>query len=297
MAAVLLGLNVTLLPSALAFGPEPTRTAVELDELQETDPIPVAEKPTTELQQLSGDGSTGKGAEYDPAAVAAVPEASGTKAVTDLAPGTTTPVAASADGTVSVAVGAPEGATPAQADALEGEWTVAVAPESQAVGSGAQGLMLAVDAPDTATGQAVVSIDATRFAEAYNAEWLDRLSFNLMPACFATTPELEECSQGVPVTTEVELTGDKVTVPLDAGDSSGSEADPGEDTAADELDGSTATTAQVPETLVNVTLDTAALKSVSAAGGSSTTTPAVASGDGATTSAPGGGGPRAPPGE
>ncbi|OSZ61769.1 hypothetical protein OQI_03400 [Streptomyces pharetrae CZA14] len=285
MAAVLLGLNVTLLPSALAFGPEPTRTAVELDELQETDPIPVAEKPTTELQQLSGDGSTGKGAEYDPAAVAAVPEASGTKAVTDLAPGTTTPVAASADGTVSVAVGAPEGATPAQADALEGEWTVAVPPESQAVGSGAQGLMLAVDAPDTATGQAVVSIDATRFAEAYNAEWLDRLSFNLMPACFATTPELEECSQGVPVTTEVELTGDKVTVPLDAGDSSGSEADPGEDTAADELDGSTATTAQVPETLVNVTLDTAALKAVSAAGGSSTTTPAVASGDGTTSSA------------
>ncbi|CAM5708686.1 hypothetical protein SAURM35S_01592 [Streptomyces aurantiogriseus] len=213
-----------------------------------------------------------------------MPEATGTKAVDNLAAGSTTEVARSADGALSVGVGAPDGATPAQVDALEGQWSVAAASEDQALANGAQGFMLAVDAPDTATGNAVVSIDATKLAETYSAQWLDRLSFTLMPSCYATTPELEECSTGIPVTTDVERTGDTVTVPLDAGDSSGSEADPGEDSATDEVAQSTDTTAQVPETLVNVTLDTAALQTVSAAPSTSTTNPAVNSGNDSTVS-------------
>ncbi|MGW0827849.1 polymorphic toxin-type HINT domain-containing protein [Streptomyces sp. NPDC002845] len=279
VSALLLALNVTLLPGAEAFGPDDVRTTgVELDDLQETDAVPVDAKLTDELEQLDGDFSTEPKQEYDPAAVAEVPEASGTQTVDGLTAGAATQVASSADGTVSVSVGAPEDATTEQADALEGQWSVAVSSETEAVAGGAQGLMLGVDAPDTATGAAVVSIDATRFAETYSAQWLDRLSFALMPACYATTPELEECSQGVPVTTEVERTGATVTVPLDTGDSSGSQADPGEDPATDEPAEAVApTTAEVPETHLNVTLDTADLAAVSSASTGGTTTAASTS--------------------
>ncbi|WP_240512600.1 polymorphic toxin-type HINT domain-containing protein [Streptomyces griseoruber] len=264
IAGLVLALNVTLLPSAVAFGPGDPRTTVELEDLQETDAVPVDDALTDKLEELSGSAATDPQQAYTPAAVAEVPEASGTKAVDNLTAGSTTEVAKSTDGTMSIGVGAPDGATPAQADALEGQWSVAAAPEADAVANGAQGFLLAVDAPDTATGDAVVSIDATKLAETYSAQWLDRLSFTLMPACYATTPDLEECSTGIPVTTDVERTGDTVSVPLDAGDSSGSEADTGEDGASDEVVGDTDTTADVPETFVKVTLDTADLASVAA---------------------------------
>ncbi|MFD7878192.1 ricin-type beta-trefoil lectin domain protein [Streptomyces sp. NPDC059766] len=272
VAGLVLALNVTLLPGAVAFGPDVPRTAVELADLQETDAVPVDEALTDKLEELSGSAATDPQRAYAPAAVAEVPQASGTKAVDGLTAGATTEVAKSADGTMSIGVGAPDGATPAEADALEGQWSVAAAPEADAVANGAQGFLLAVDAPATATGDAVVSIDATKLAETYSAQWLDRLSFTLMPACYADTPDLEECSTGVPVTTEVERTGHTVSVPVDAGDSSGSEADTGEDGASDEVVGDTDTTVDVPETLVNVTLDTADLHSVAA---QSTTNPAV----------------------
>jgi RHS repeat-associated protein len=282
IAGLVLALNVTLLPSAVAFGPGDPRTAVDLEDLQETDAVPVDEAQTDDLEELSGSASTDPQRAYAPAAVAEVPAASGTKAVDNLTAGSTTEVAKSADGTMTIGVGAPDGASSAQVDALEGQWSVAASAEADAVTNGAQGFMLAVDAPDTATGDAVVSIDATKLAETYSAQWLDRLSFTLMPSCYATTPDLEECSTGIPVTTEVERTGDTVTVPLDAGDSSGSEADTGEDTATDEVTGSTDTTAQVPETLVNVTLDTADLQAVSTT--ASTVNSAVSTGNDSTVS-------------
>ncbi|MFI1707799.1 hypothetical protein ACH420_26395, partial [Streptomyces griseoruber] len=283
IAGLVLALNVTLLPSAVAFGPGDPRTTVELEDLQETDAVPVDDALTDKLEELSGSAATDPQQAYTPAAVAEVPEASGTKAVDNLTAGSTTEVAKSTDGTMSIGVGAPDGATPAQADALEGQWSVAAAPEADAVANGAQGFLLAVDAPDTATGDAVVSIDATKLAETYSAQWLDRLSFTLMPACYATTPDLEECSTGIPVTTDVERTGDTVSVPLDAGDSSGSEADTGEDGASDEVVGDTDTTADVPETFVKVTLDTADLASVAAQ--SSTTNGAVSTDAGSVDSA------------
>ncbi|MFI1052607.1 hypothetical protein ACH4U3_44000, partial [Streptomyces griseoruber] len=284
IAGLVLALNVTLLPSAVAFGPDDNpRTAVELEDLQETDAVPVDETLTDNLEELSGLTSTDPQAVYAPAAVAEVPEASGTKAVDSVTVGGTTEVAKSADGTMSIGVGAPEGATSAEADALEGQWSVAAAPEADAVASGAQGFLLAVDAPDTATGDAVVSIDATKLAETYSAQWLDRLSFTLMPACYATTPEEEACSTGIPVTTEVERTGDTATVELNAGDSSGSEADSGEDSAGDEVTGSTDTTVEVPETFVNVTLDTADLGSVGS--GTSAANSAVSTDSGSVDSA------------
>ncbi|WP_460068204.1 ricin-type beta-trefoil lectin domain protein [Streptomyces sp. YKOK-I1] len=283
VAGLVLALNVTLLPSAVAFGPSDPRTAVELEDLQETDAVPVDETLTDNLEELSGSAATDPAQAYTPAAVAEVPAASGTKAVDTVTAGGTTEVAKSADGTMSIGVGAPDGATSAEADALEGQWSVAAAPEADAVASGAQGFLLAVDAPDTATGDAVVSIDATKLAETYSAQWLDRLSFTLMPACYATTPEDEACSTGIPVTTEVERTGDTATVALDAGDSSGSEADTGEDGASDEVSGSTDTTVEVPETLVNVILDTADLASVS--GTTSTANSAVSTGSGSVDSA------------
>ncbi|WP_371659893.1 ricin-type beta-trefoil lectin domain protein [Streptomyces sp. NBC_00280] len=270
VAAVFLALNITALPSALALGPDNTTrtTEVELDDLQETDAVPVDETKTDELEELDGVPSTKPAKAYDPPAVAEVPAAVDLPApVADLtAGGAAKPVAASTDGTLTVGVTAPEGASQAQADSLEGAWNVTVEPEADAVAAGAQGLLLEVDAPDTATGDVVVQIDATRFAETYSAQWLDRLSFALMPACYATTPNDEGCSTGIPVTTEVERTADEVIVPVgDTGDSSGSETDPGEDTAPDEAaeDAKTAEPAQV--TFLNLTMDTADLKSVASA--------------------------------
>ncbi|WP_338683447.1 RHS repeat-associated core domain-containing protein [Streptomyces acidiscabies] len=263
IAGLFLALNVTLLPGAVAVGPDDTRTAVELDDLQETDAVPVDEKLSDDLAELSGEASTQPNEPYSPAAVAEVPETTGSKTLDTLAAGSPTEIAKSADGTMSIGVGAPEGATPEAADALKGQWSVAAAAEDEVLASGAQGFLLAVDAPDTAIGDAVVSIDATKLAKSYSAQWLDRLSFTLMPACYATTPDLEECSTGTPVTTDVERTGDTVEVPQDAGDSSGSETDPGEDPSDDEVVGDTDTTVEVPETLLNITVDTAALGTAS----------------------------------
>ncbi|MEV1062944.1 RHS repeat-associated core domain-containing protein [Streptomyces sp. NPDC050263] len=283
IAGLVLALNVTLLPGAVAFGPADTRTPVDLAELQETDPVPVDEQLTDGLKELSGQVPA-EPEDYAPAAVAEVPAVSGTKAVADLTAGGTTEVAKSADGAMSIGVGAPEGASPAQVDALEGQWSVAAASEEEAVANGAQGFMLAVDPPDTATGEAVVSIDATKLAETYSAQWLDRLSFTLMPACYATTPDLEECSTGVPVTTAVERTGETVDVAVDAGDSSGSEEDTGEDGADDEVVGSTDEDVAVPETFVNITLDTAALQAVSGTTSTTTADSAVSTGNDSTVS-------------
>ncbi|MGY1498622.1 ricin-type beta-trefoil lectin domain protein [Streptomyces sp. QTS52] len=275
VAAVFLALNVTSLQGAVAFGPDnDARTTVELDELQATDAVPVDETKTDKLEQLEAPALE-KLTDYAPAAVVQVPAAVDVTApVADVtAGGPPKPVAASTDGTLTVGVTAPDDATQAQADSLEGAWNVSVKPEADAVAAGTQGVMLQVDAPDAATGNAVIQIDATRFAETYSAQWLDRLSFALMPACYATTPELEECSTGVPVTTEVERTTDEVTVSVDAGgDDSGSEADPGEDTATDETSDSTATSKDIQETLLNLTVDTAALASVSTATSTSTST-------------------------
>ncbi|WP_405820454.1 ricin-type beta-trefoil lectin domain protein [Streptomyces sp. NBC_01390] len=273
VAALFLALNVTSLQGAVAFGPDnDARTTVELDELQQTDAVPLDEAKTGNLEQLEAPALE-KLTDYTPAAVVEVPAAVDlTAPVADVtAGGAPKQVAASADGSVTVGVTAPEGASQAQADSLEGAWNVTVKPETEAVAAGTQGLLLQVDAPDTATGNAVVQIDATRFAETYSAQWLDRLSFALMPACYATTPELEECSTGVPVTTEVQRTTDEVTVSVDeGGDSSGSETDPGEDGATDETNDSTDKTKDIQETLLNLTVDTAALASVSTATGTST---------------------------
>ncbi|WP_308050725.1 ricin-type beta-trefoil lectin domain protein [Streptomyces sp. TRM72054] len=279
IAGLVLALNITLLPSAMAFGPpdDDARTTVDLDELQKTDVVPLDEVKSGQVGQIDGQTSA-ESEEFLPAATAPVPSATGTKAVDNLTPGSTTQVAASTDGTLKVAVGAPAEATAAQADALEGSWSVDVRPESQAVTAGSPGLVLGVDAPDTATGTAVVSIDATRVAESYSAQWLDRLSFTLMPNCYETNPELEQCSTGRPVDTELKRTGNTVTVPVDAGDTSGSEPDPGEDTATDQLNGSTNTTEQVPETLLNLKVDTADLKAVATT--TTTTTTTAASTDG-----------------
>ncbi|MGX9889113.1 RHS repeat-associated core domain-containing protein [Streptomyces sp. NPDC002276] len=278
IAGLVLALNITLLPGAEAFGPDDPRTAVDLADPQKTEPVPVDEELSDQLDTLSGSASTRPQQKYDPAAVAAVPQASGTKTVDTLTAGIPATVATSADGAMSIGVAAPKGASAAQVDALKGQWSIAAAPEAEVVADGAQGFMLAVDAPDTATGDAVVSIDATKLAETYSAQWLDRLSFTLMPACYADAPELEACSAGIPVTTAVERTGATVTVPLATGDSSGSETDPGEDGAGDEVVGSTDTTAQVPETFVNVTLDTADLQAVSTATTASTADSAVSNG-------------------
>jgi len=44
-----------------------------------------------------------------------------------------------------------------------------------------------------------VRVDYSDFAQAFGGGWADRLSVSAYPACYAETPEVAECAQGVPV--------------------------------------------------------------------------------------------------
>ena len=44
-----------------------------------------------------------------------------------------------------------------------------------------------------------VRVDYSDFAQAFGGGWAERLSVSAYPACFAETPEVAECAQGVPV--------------------------------------------------------------------------------------------------
>ncbi|MFE0422254.1 polymorphic toxin-type HINT domain-containing protein [Streptomyces sp. NPDC058953] len=135
--------------------------------------------------------------EFEPkktAAPAAVPPAART--LTGLTPGQTVPI-----GTTPLEVGAPQGATPAEAAALEGSWQVAMTDPAQTEARNIEGFAFTITPPAGATGNAVVALDYTEFAELYGANWADRLNILQFPGCFLTTPDVEACSEPVEVGT------------------------------------------------------------------------------------------------
>ncbi|MET8827826.1 HYD1 signature containing ADP-ribosyltransferase family protein [Streptomyces sp. NPDC004610] len=207
VGAVFVALVAGVAPAAVAVPPKDDRSGVDLVDL----PVPedadgadggeLAELTTSEAEQP---------AEYEPTQVTAPEGGTVAKDLTGLTPGELIPIS-SADGTtvLPVEIGAPEDAQPAQATALEGNWQVALADQSELATTSIEGVALTVTPPATATGDAVIALDYSDFSDLYGANWADRLSFVQYPACFLTTPDTEGCSEPTEVNTDnvVEQTG------------------------------------------------------------------------------------------
>ncbi|WP_052848920.1 ricin-type beta-trefoil lectin domain protein [Streptomyces avicenniae] len=188
-------LTVGVLPAALAVPPpEDRRTGVELVDLPEPEAADgedggaFTELTTAEIEQAP---------EYEPSRTTLPPGDEATTAVSGLAAGEMVQV-----GDLPVAVGAPDEASPEQAQALEGDWSVALADPADLVAADVGGPVFTVTPPDGATGEAVVALDYTEFTELYGADWADRLQFTQYPECFLTTPEDAACTEPTEVHTE-----------------------------------------------------------------------------------------------
>ncbi|MFI7274685.1 ricin-type beta-trefoil lectin domain protein [Streptomyces sp. NPDC049879] len=188
-------LTAGALPAALAVPPAGSdRAGVELVDLPEPataegeDGGVFAELTTAEIEQA---------AEYEPSRTTLPPGAEATTALSGLAAGDLVQV-----GDLPVAVGAPDDASAEQVQALEGDWSVALADPADLVAADVGGPVFTVTPPDGAAGEAVVALDYTEFTELYGADWADRLQFTQYPECFLTTPEDEVCSRPTEVHTE-----------------------------------------------------------------------------------------------
>ncbi|MFI7366600.1 ricin-type beta-trefoil lectin domain protein [Streptomyces sp. NPDC050149] len=194
-------MTVGLLPAAYSAPPPGNRAGVELVDLPKPEVVPgedgagLAELTTAAVQA---------GEDYEPTKTEA-PAGTGittpvTGSVTGLTAGQTKPVAS-----LPIEVGAPDGATAAEAAALEGAWEVALASQGELADTNIHGLVFTVTPPATATGDAVVALDYTEFAELYGANWADRLQLVKYPECFLSTPEVEGCSEPTEVDTTNEV--------------------------------------------------------------------------------------------
>ncbi len=205
IGAVAVALVVGLVPAASALPPGDDRSGVDLVDL------PVAEEADGENGGQLAELTTAEAdqpAEYEPSAVTAPTGGTAAKDLTGLTPGELVPIAQNTDA-LPVAVGAPEDSTAAEAAALEGEWQVSLAGQDELDATAVEGMALTVTPPAEATGDAVIALDYTDFAELYGANWADRLSFVQYPACFLTTPDTDGCTEPTEVTTDnvVEQTG------------------------------------------------------------------------------------------
>ncbi|MEU5164422.1 polymorphic toxin-type HINT domain-containing protein [Streptomyces sp. NPDC020875] len=182
------------MPGASALPPPVDRAGVQLVDIPDTTPVPGVDGGN--LDRLTT-AEIPTEPEYEPKKTAvpvSVPPAART--LTALTPGQTVPI-----GTTPLEVGAPQGATPAEAAALEGSWQVALTDQAQTEARNIEGFAFTVTPPSTATGNAVVALDYTDFAELYGANWADRLNILQFPSCFLTTPEVDACSEPVEVDT------------------------------------------------------------------------------------------------
>ncbi|WP_416986310.1 hypothetical protein [Streptomyces sp. T028] len=273
MGGLFLALMLGASPMAYAL-PDPTgtRTGVDLEELPEAEALTEDEARTTSLESLETVTSTAVD-DFEALYTEPIEGGSAAATLTGLEAGELVEVTATT-GTVPVEIGAPEDATTAEASALEGDWSVAMASDAEADAAGVEGVVLEVAPPATATGEAVIALDAADFSQNYGAEWMDRLDFWMYPSCFLTTPDVEGCSEPTAVPTEVVY--DEVATTIT-------------DTTVDEDTGATTTTEKAGTDLaptVHVTVDVDALiADPTATTSTTTTTTAAATGTGSVTSA------------
>ncbi|RDG37598.1 ricin-type beta-trefoil lectin domain protein [Streptomyces corynorhini] len=238
-----LALLAGLLPNTAYAVPPPQtqRNGVELEDLPEADEAPGDDD--SQLAELTPTDSEPR-EDYEPVAVEPPAGGSVSQKLSGLAAGELVQV-----GDLPVEVGAPDGATDAEAKALEGTWQVELATPDAIEATAIQGMALTVTPPVAAEGDAVIALEYTEFTELYGADWADRLSFVQYPSCFLTDPEAEECSEPTEVATENVVEGGerRILATLDvAALAAGGASGDGEDAvraAATTTDAATATDA------------------------------------------------------
>ncbi|CAM5388687.1 polymorphic toxin-type HINT domain-containing protein [Streptomyces griseorubiginosus] len=91
-------------------------------------------------------------------------------------------------GTLPVSLGQAVGQS-----APTGIWQVMVPPRDTALGQGADGAVIVVQAPASGAVPVSVKLDYTKFENLYGADWASRLRFVQFPDCYLDTPDDEAC--------------------------------------------------------------------------------------------------------
>lgn len=115
-----------------------------------------------------------------------------------------------------------------------GTWGVTVDARPAVTTQGVDGAVIRVDPPDTGAVPVTLSLDYGTFENLYGADWGSRLRLVQFPACYLTTPDVEECQ----AYTELETVNDPATNTVSA------TVDPAaDDIAATESEGTSAQSA------------------------------------------------------
>ncbi len=88
-----------------------------------------------------------------------------------------------------------------------GAWGVTVDARTDVTTQGVDGAVIRVDPPDTGAVPVSLSLDYGTFENLYGADWGSRLRLVQFPACYLTTPDVEECQ----AYTELETVNDPDT--------------------------------------------------------------------------------------
>lgn len=197
-------LLVTLLPTqALAVPPDPDRSGVELEDLQQdaltsgtAQPVsrtgmafraPVRSESPPDETVVVPVGGTGSVVFSTSATTASATSAS------------TTATSASVAHALSAASGTQAGTLPvklaqaADSSAPTGTWQVKLYDRSDALASGLDGALMTVTAPATGSVPIDVQLDYSQFQNLYGADWASRLKFVQFPECYLSTPDTEGC--------------------------------------------------------------------------------------------------------
>ncbi|MEU2778503.1 SpvB/TcaC N-terminal domain-containing protein, partial [Streptomyces sp. NPDC007162] len=198
-------LLVTLLPAqALAVPPDPDRSGVELEDLQQDAltsgaeqavsrtglvfraPVHSEEPPDeTVVAPVGGTGSV--------AFAAPATTASATSAATTAAPSSVTHALSAAAGTQAGTLPV-KLAQAADSPAPTGTWQVRLYDRSDALASGLDGALMTVTAPTTGSVPIDVQLDYSQFQNLYGADWASRLKFVQFPECYLSTPDADGCN-------------------------------------------------------------------------------------------------------
>ncbi|MEV3875101.1 polymorphic toxin-type HINT domain-containing protein [Streptomyces sp. NPDC049906] len=216
-AALLVGLlpaTAAALPPVPATGEVAGRDTLALESLGEEQPIPSKGRSAARLAASSPyDDDEQPPEEHQAPANTVTPPAAGTGSVAFGTPASPAGLRTSGEA-AALAASTPEPPPPVRAGTLPvslgqapgqpapaGTWQVDVAAPTAPVSTGVDGAVFAVRAPAGGAVPVRVKLDYAKFANLYGADWASRLRLVQFPACYLTTPDLEECQQSTPLET------------------------------------------------------------------------------------------------
>ncbi|MFJ5100798.1 polymorphic toxin-type HINT domain-containing protein [Streptomyces sp. NPDC088554] len=223
MPAVGLALLVTLLPAqAFALPPDPksvARTELVLEKLDQDEPVKgsAADKSLDSLQPEIPEDLE----KAPPGTVTVPPADTGTVTFGGGTPAAAAPALARTGTTATQVADTPVGDLPVSLGQAPGEaaptgtWQVTVAGRAETEQRGIDGAMVTVRAPAAGSAPVSVRFDYKKFKNLYGADWASRLRFVQFPACYLTTPDLEECQEYEELETENDTATGSVIATVD----------------------------------------------------------------------------------